>query len=147
VYLVSSEQVASAVAVGERIGPEGFEAAGGFLLQALPNVDDGAMVKLQGQIEALPTLGDIVGEGPEAMLERLFGTDFEVVARYPAAMHCPCQRERFARLLVGLGVDELERLIAEQEVTETRCDFCGTVYTFDSEQMSALRYGATLKLK
>ena len=146
-YLLSSEQVASAVAVGERITSDGFVAAGGFLLQALPDADDAALEALEARIAALPTLGEIIEEGPDALLRRLFGDDLEVLARYPAKMSCPCVRERFARALVSLGVEELEQLIAAQEVTETRCEFCGTVYTFDTEQMSALRYGATLREK
>ncbi len=146
-YLLSSEQIPSVVAVGEQIGPDGFGAAGGFLLQALPDADDASLEAVEAKISTLPPLGEIIAEGPDALLTRLFGDDVEVMVRYPASMRCTCQRERYARVLVSLGVEELEQLIAEQEVTEAACQFCGTVYTFNREEMSALLYGARLRLK
>ena len=146
-YLLSSEQTRSVVGVGELIGPDGFGAAGGFLLQALPGADDAALEALEASVEALPPLGEIIGDGADALLARLFGDEVEVLARYPARMRCPCKRERYARTLVSLGVAELEQIMAERAVTEAVCQFCGTVDTFNREEMGALVYGARLRLK
>jgi len=91
-YLLSSEQISSVVGVGEHIGPDGFGAAGGFLIQAMPGADEGALADIEARVGALPTLGDIVGEGPDALLARIFGDAVSVVARYPVTMRCHCRR-------------------------------------------------------
>ncbi len=147
-YLLSSEQIRSIVAVGERVEPSGFSGAAGYMVQALPGADERALGMVEAQVAGLPPLGDLVADGDEAqdLLGRLFD-DLEVLERYPAAMRCNCNRQRYARILVSLGTEELTRLAVDQEVTETRCHFCGAVYTFDREQIGALVYGAGLKEK
>lgn len=144
-YLLGSEQIASAVAVAERIGPDGIEAAGGFLVQALPNADPKALDAIEARIERLPPLADLIEKRLtfESILSRLFD-DAEILAESDLITHCPCTREHFARRLVTLGADELERLTAEQELTDVECHFCRTRYVFDRQQMSALRYGARM---
>ncbi len=147
-YLLSSEQIQSVVAVGERVGPEGFESAGGYMVQVFPGAGDADLEALEARVHALGAIGDaLLDGGAEGVLRHLFPDGYEVATRYPVEMRCTCTREVYARHLVGLGTEELNRLTAEQEVTETKCHFCGTVYTFDREQMNALVYGAGLKEK
>ena len=44
---------------------------------------------------------------------------------------CTCSRERVATMLKGLGVDEIESILAERGEVEVACDFCGAQYRFD----------------
>lgn len=44
---------------------------------------------------------------------------------------CTCSRERVARMVQGLGRDEVESLLAERGQIEVGCDFCGQQYHFD----------------
>lgn len=144
-YLLGSEQIPSAVAVAERLGPEGVEAAGGFLVQALPGAAPEALDAIIDRIEALPPLADLIADGSSfaEILGHLFD-DATILAETDLAARCPCSREHFARRLVTLGSAELERLTAEQAITEVECHFCRSRHVFDREQMNALLYGARM---
>ena len=44
---------------------------------------------------------------------------------------CTCSRERVGRMLHGLGVAEVESILAERGEVEVGCEFCGAKYRFD----------------
>jgi molecular chaperone Hsp33 len=44
---------------------------------------------------------------------------------------CTCSRERVGRMLVSLGREEIESVLAEQGQVEVTCEFCGQRQTFD----------------
>ncbi|MCA9525281.1 MAG: Hsp33 family molecular chaperone HslO [Myxococcales bacterium] len=146
-YLAQSEQIESAVALGELIGPEGVTAAGGLLVQMLPGAGLPETLAMQVRLESLPPLSTFFGDGGTAAdLARLLGDDVQIMDEGPVAFVCNCERERYARILVAMGPDELTSLRDEQEITECVCHFCGTRYAFDQEQMGALIYGAKLHM-
>lgn len=144
-YLLTSEQIPSAVALAEQLSPEGVEAAGGYLVQALPGADPEAIDALIARIEHLPPLAELIARRltVSSILGRLFD-DAEVLGEITPEAHCPCSREQFARRLVTLGSAELERLTEELEVVEVECHFCRTRHVFDRAQVSALLYGARM---
>ncbi len=144
-YLLSSEQVASAVSVGERLGPKGVAQAGGFLVQALPDASPEILQTLIERIQRLPPIGDLLAGGLDlrGVLDRLFDAP-QVLAQTELHYVCPCDREHFARKLCTLGSAELERMTAELEETVVECHFCRTRYIFDRDQMNALLYGARM---
>jgi len=144
-YYLSSEQIPSAVALGERIDTEGISAAGGYLIQALPGADADELDTVLRRIESLPPLGDLfsMGIGPAAILDRLFD-DAEILATTQVSFHCPCSREQFARKLCTIGEGELRRLTEADEEIVTECQFCRTTYPFDRDQINALLYGARM---
>jgi molecular chaperone Hsp33 len=45
---------------------------------------------------------------------------------------CSCSRERVGGMLHNLGVAEVESILAERELIEVGCDFCGAQYRFDA---------------
>lgn len=144
-YLLSSEQVASAVSVGERLGPEGLTDAGGFLVQALPDAPPELLQTLIERIQRLPPIGELLAGGLdlEGVLDRLFDAP-RILARTDLSLVCPCTRETFAQKLCTLGSAELARLTDELEETVLECHFCRTEYIFDRAQMNALLYGARM---
>ena len=144
-YLLTSEQIHSAVAVGERLSAEGVEAAGGFFIQALPGADDAEVLKVIERLNELPSIADCFRDGlnPRDLLERLVD-DAEILNETAVDFTCPCTREEFARRLCMLGEEDLKQLTAELEVVPTQCHFCRTIYSFDREQVNALLYGARM---
>lgn len=142
-YFAQSEQVPTAVGLGERLSPEGVEAAGGYLVQAMPGASEAALALVEARLEEAPAVGALFGPGtdPEAVLADLLGP-VQVLERTPVELRCQCSRPHFARALIALGREELERLTVEQAITELECHFCRTRYTFDREQIGALLLGA-----
>lgn len=46
--------------------------------------------------------------------------------------HCSCSRERVQNMLRGLGQEEVQSIIEEQNKIEVGCEFCGQQYRFDA---------------
>jgi len=51
---------------------------------------------------------------------------------------CNCSRARVAKMIVSLGVDEAQGILAEREVIEVGCEFCGQQYRFDAVDAAQL---------
>ncbi|MDR3066414.1 MULTISPECIES: Hsp33 family molecular chaperone HslO [Comamonas] len=45
---------------------------------------------------------------------------------------CTCSRDRVAAMLVSLGEEEVDSIVAERGKIEVGCDFCGQQYQFDA---------------
>ncbi len=142
-YLVRSEQTPSAVGIGVFVSPDGrVEAAGGYMVQLLPGLDDDEIAAIERRLAGLPHPTALIREGvtPEQMLERVFPEGFDLLDHQPVRFHCPCSRERFERAIVSLGEAEIERIIREeeQERTEVVCHFCNEAYHFSADEMQGI---------
>lgn len=147
-YLVRSEQIPSAVGLGVFVMPDGtVEAAGGYLIQLLPGLEEDEIKQIEAEVAALPHPTALIreGVGPEEVLERVFSGRMKILDRYPVRFGCPCSRERFERALVTLGGDELTRIIEEEEneVTELVCHFCNEAYHFSAGDMAEILRAAS----
>ena len=69
-------------------------------------------------------------------------SELELTPACPIQYRCNCARERFERVLLLLGEEELSTM---REGIEPQCHFCNATYRFSAEDMNALI--ATLKDK
>lgn len=142
-YLTHSEQVPSCVALGVELDAEGeVAAAGGFLIQALPPGDAAQLAALEGRLRLQPPTTSLLrqGEEPSDILQRLLdGQGFVTPQRTSLNFTCPCSREQIRAMLGGLGGDELEAMIREQEGAEVTCEYCREAYRFSAAELEALR--------
>jgi molecular chaperone Hsp33 len=72
----------------------------------------------------------------DTILRRLFWeesiTRFEpLVGERAPRFGCNCSRERVGKMIVGLGREEVEEILAERGDIEVGCEFCGLQYRFD----------------
>jgi molecular chaperone Hsp33 len=51
---------------------------------------------------------------------------------------CTCSRERVANMILGLGAQEAQSVIAERGEIEVRCEYCSAQYHFDAVDVTAL---------
>lgn len=51
---------------------------------------------------------------------------------------CTCSRERVSRMIVGLGQEEANSIVAERGDIEVGCEFCGAQYRFDAVDAAQL---------
>jgi molecular chaperone Hsp33 len=68
----------------------------------------------------------------DTILRRLFWE--ESITRFEPltpSFACSCSRERVGNMLRGLGVAEVESILAERADVEVACEFCGKQYSFD----------------
>lgn len=142
-YFTTSEQTPSSVGLGVSLDAEArVAAAGGFLLQLMPDADPALAVELEARLQQLPPTTSLLRQGvsPGQLLDRLLhDRPYRVLGRTPLHFACTCSREQTGALLRTLGRQELERLMREQEVVTVTCEFCKERYSFDRSALEALQ--------
>ncbi|MBV8364198.1 MAG: Hsp33 family molecular chaperone HslO [Candidatus Eremiobacteraeota bacterium] len=140
-YLLKSEQIPSAVALGVLAKPDGIAAAGGLLAQVLPGADERAVEYLEERALALPPVTQLISEGSGADdLMLAMAGDIELHNRhvYQVRFACRCTREKVRLALLGLGEDELVKMATERPQTEATCEFCKKTYVLSSHEIEML---------
>jgi molecular chaperone Hsp33 len=139
-YLRQSEQVESRLwlAADEH-------AAAGVLLQKLPQ-DEGAAARPDldawqraGALTATISRDELLSLQAEALAHRLYWEErLEHFAPVQPAFECACSRSRSGRMLLALGRDEVDSILAERGDVEIVCDFCNARYAFDAVDVGQL---------
>jgi molecular chaperone Hsp33 len=141
-YLLESEQKPSAVALGVQLGPDGgVEAAGGYLVQKLPDATDGALEVIERRVQALLRPSELLRRGASAdgLVDRLLGgLGSDVVGRLEPRFSCPCSIDRVRSALVLLGADEIRDIIERRETLEVHCHFCAERYEVPPAELAPL---------
>lgn len=140
-YLLESEQVASACALGVLVDTDhSIKAAGGFIVQLMPGADEALITKLEDNIFMMDALTTILAEdGAEAVFNQvLAGLEHHVVGEVPVCYRCTCSRERVSGALKVIERSELEEIIAEGKNCEINCQFCDKVYVFTPDDLRAI---------
>jgi len=141
-YFTVSEQKPSAVGLGVLVEPDGrVRAAGGYLLQLLPDAREEVVEILEGNIKNAGPVSQLVAKGdrPEEILALLLkGFPFKIHERLPLRFACDCSREKLEEILMALGEKELEKLLEEKGVVEAKCAFCNRTYRFSREEVARL---------
>ena len=140
-YLAMSEQVGSVLSLGVLVDPDYHTiVAGGFLVQALPDVTNDAFDKIEANLKTIGTVTNYLKANPNAeqLMERILD-GFTVQEVYNERIHfaCPCSRERFFDRLASLPMHDKKEL-AEDEDTELTCHYCNEKYHFSKEDMQTL---------
>jgi molecular chaperone Hsp33 len=142
-YYAESEQIPSAVGLGVFVKPDGkVSAAGGFLIQSLPPSEERTVERLIENIRKIPFLTELLRQGkiPEDILAMIFSdVPYHVLGKRDLFLRCSCSRERIERVLISLGSEELQRIIAERGETDVTCEFCRTSYHFTRQELEDLR--------
>jgi molecular chaperone Hsp33 len=141
-YLLESEQIPSALALGVHVRSEGtVSAAGGYLVQALPGADPEVLERLAARVHELPTVSSMLLAGVDAdgLLDRLLGDLAGATrTRSEPRFSCLCTRERVQRAVLLLGREEAEAALAEQGEIEVVCEFCVERYTLGPDEVRSL---------
>jgi molecular chaperone Hsp33 len=141
-YLQQSEQIPSAVSLGVFVRPDYVvSAAGGFLIQFHSTIADDLVTLIEHGLAAMPPVTTLIQDGctPEEMLRcALSGLPLAIVRHTTPVWQCRCNRERVVRVLVALGVQELQSMVAEARGTQVRCEFCATDYAFSHQELVEL---------
>lgn len=140
-YLMMSEQIPSFVEIDVQLDAQGdVRAAGGVLIQLLPDGDLTALARMAERLDDLPPIGALLanGETPQAILATLFGNEpYEVLEIGALDFRCRCSRERSRHALTLIGREELAKLLEEGEAV-IDCHFCHERYVFDRDELAAI---------
>ena len=142
-YFVTSEQVPSSVGLGVLLNKEDctVKHAGGFIIQLMPFASDEVLAKLEENLMKLSSVTGMLDSGmtPEQMLEQILeGFDIEFNDEMPVVFSCNCSKERVEKALLGVGKDEINAMIAENQPITVNCHFCNTDYVFTNDELKQL---------
>ncbi|WP_174615360.1 Hsp33 family molecular chaperone HslO [Virgibacillus ihumii] len=145
-YFANSEQIPSAVGAGVLVNPDqSILASGGFIVQVMPGASEDSIAVLEDKIQNFPAISTLIREGnsPEQILERLFGKEeVKIHETLPVVFKCKCSRERLENAIIGLGTDEIKKMIEEDHGAEATCHFCNEKYQFTEEELEGLKDSA-----
>ncbi|WP_110952970.1 Hsp33 family molecular chaperone HslO [Anaerosinus massiliensis] len=140
-YLCVSEQTPSSVGLGVLVNPElKILAAGGFFIQALPEVEDSALDVIEKNLKSLEPVSQMIYEGLDAkgIIAEIFKTlPVNYFENQDLQFKCQCSKEKIQGILISLGREELVSLYDDGEA-EVSCHFCGNKYQFAKEELESL---------
>lgn len=141
-YFAVSEQTPSSVGLGVLVDTDlTIKAAGGFLVQVMPEATEEDICQLERNIGAIASVTAMMEQGmcPEDMMGRLLeGFAYSITDTIEPSYDCDCTRQRVERALISLGESELTKLIEEDGKAELTCHFCDKVYAFDKAELEGL---------
>lgn len=139
-YFANSEQLRTRLWLRAGQDSSGQARAAGMLLQILPDADDSMehfdhLEKLTDTIKTDELYDLAVNE----LLYRLYNQEkVRIFEPQPVIFFCGCSRQRSAAAICTIDRDEIDNIFAEEGTISLHCDYCGTNYTFDKNEVDAL---------
>lgn len=155
-YFFISEQQNSSVALGVRVERDlSIGAAGGMIVQMMPQAEEGALDALEkmiGSMEPLTAMIKRIYEKSAAMTEsgmvreliRQIFRDMpqeyspQILDEREIRWCCDCSHEGMARALAAIGKKDMAEIIEEDGKAELQCHFCLKKYNFDREELTEI---------
>ncbi len=140
-YMQDSEQVVSTIGVATVLDGDDVVAAGGYIVQLLPEVERGPLMVMTERLAELENLEDVLrsGASPDMLLEELlYGMPFTRLEASSLSFACQCSQLRVVSTLATLPRSDIEDLLRAGEVLEIRCDYCGKDYQVPPAQLRSL---------
>ncbi|MBG9988221.1 Hsp33 family molecular chaperone HslO [Aerococcaceae bacterium DSM 111176] len=142
-YMAVSEQTPSAIGLSVLINPdESVKAAGGFMIQMLPDATEETIVAVEKQLASLGRFSDLIdlGLSPEELLAKLVGEDnYKILAQNGVQFHCHCSHDYYAAQLIRVQDEDLTAMIEEDHGAEIVCHYCNEKYHYSEEELIAIR--------
>lgn len=146
-YMQQSEQIVTMARVTSVFDGETLVAAGGYLVQLLPEAPDreAAVLTMASRLEdGFMDIRDRVREtdaDPQAMIDAIFeGMEHTALGASDVRPGCDCSRTRVLTSLASLDRADLESLEKETATAplEMGCDWCGTQYLVERKDLKRL---------
>ncbi|MDT7543338.1 MAG: molecular chaperone Hsp33 [Acidobacteriota bacterium] len=145
-YLAKSEQIPSAVLLGVLVraradGTQYIEAAGGLMIQVMPDADEKTVVMIEEAVRRTPHVTKLVRAGaqPADLLRAALGNvPFEVLEDREVSFACSCSYERAVSMISSIDRTELELILREDKGAAMTCHFCNETYRLDEPALEGI---------
>lgn len=155
-YFYISEQQNTSVALGVKIERDlTIGAAGGMIIQMLPDAEEGAIDALEVMLDKLEPMTTLIsrvyeknaGKSEVGLVQELMYEVFKdmpedyqvrVLEDRDIQWNCDCSRERLEQVLMTIGKKDLQDIIEEDGQAELQCQFCLSKYHFDKDALTEI---------
>lgn len=141
-YYATSEQIPSSVGLGVLMDRDNHvKQAGGFIIQVMPLAEETVIDHLETSLKEIHSVTDLLEQGmtPADILKKLLGDlDLEITDQIEAEYYCNCSRERVFKAIASIGRRDLQEMADDGEPIEVNCQFCGSHYLFETEDIEQL---------
>ena len=155
-YYYISEQQNTAFALGVKVETDlHVGAAGGMVIQMLPNYQEAAVDALEDMLKDLPPMTTLIsqvyasgaGKTESGLINDLMHLIFDQMPEEyqvdkleerEIKWQCDCSKERLEQALMTIGRDDLKQIIEEDGQAELTCQFCESKYHFTKEELEAM---------
>jgi len=141
-YMQTSEQVVSMLAMGTLLEDDRVAAAGGYIVQLLPEVGRGPLMVMTERLKDFETIDAQLREpnfSPETLLEELlYGMPFTRLEESPVAFECWCNELRVVSAIATLPKRDIEHLLSSGEVLEISCEYCKREFRIPPARLQGL---------
>ncbi len=141
-YMQTSEQVFSMLAMSTLVDIDHVVAAGGYMVQLLPEADHAPLAVMAKRLKAFEVIDEQLrrpGFSAAALLEELLdGMPFTRLEESEVGFGCWCSHVRVIAALATLSRRDIEDLVSDGEVLEISCDYCGAEYRVAPERLRGL---------
>lgn len=141
-YLTESEQTPSAVGLNVLLDDnDQVKVAGGFMLQVLPGATEAEISRYEKRIQEMPAISTLLESEDhiDALLSAIYGDEpYKRLSEETIGFNCDCSRHRFESALATLPVVDLKDMRDQDHGAEIICQFCGTKYQFNQDDLEAI---------
>ena len=140
-YMESSEQVTSIAGVATQLANDTVIAAGGYMVQLLPEANREDVERMTAHLEQLGPAEQHVTAGFSAhgLIELIAAKQsFTMLSEGDVRYRCWCSDVRVMSALATLDRRDIEEMIAEGEPVELNCDYCNTTYRVPPTRLQGL---------
>ena len=141
-YMQDSEQTVTMIAIGCHLSNGEVAAAGGYMVQLLPEVAEGPLAVMTERLkdfeDIVPLLARGAGSPEELLRETLYGMPYTQVGDREVHFGCRCSPERLAQSLASLPRADIESLMEDGKPLEIECDYCRKRFEFTQQELRSL---------
>jgi molecular chaperone Hsp33 len=141
-YMQDSEQVVSTIGVATVLKGDDVIAAGGYMVQLLPEVERGPLMIMTERLQDFPRLDEVLAShdaSPDHLLsEILYGMPFARLNESSLRFACQCSRVRVISSLATLPRSDIEEMVNDGKLLEINCDFCGKEYAVAPAELRSM---------
>ena len=138
-YYTKSEQVPTSVGLGVLVDTDSSVlAAGGFIIQLLPDTPDETISQLESNLKTIGSVSRIIEEGkkPEELLDIVLeGFESDITQVKEVEYKCNCDKERGLEIVNTLSGEDIKKSLEEDGYVEVTCHYCNSQYRYDEEYL------------
>ncbi len=142
-YFQSSEQITSVVSVGALFDEGDVRAAGGWLVQLLPEVSRAPLAVMTERLDfdlrdKSALLGALQLDPADVLATILTDMPYEQTQNQELRFGCHCSSVRVLASLATLPRDDIRELMDAEEQLWINCDYCGQKYEMSPKALAGL---------